>query len=193
MGRNAKTLSRKEAERLAGSIADFEKMRRSANTKDERLERLKSILDRYLNESDIGYQVVRDYFATSQGERFLNDYVEANQGNLLSKQLSSFKEDIERQENELKQNLHKIEAQITSKDNELVQINNKIEKEKQEAEKRIQEINNEADEEIQARMRSREQELQDEINALEKEKERRSSELKKIGKNLEIACETDDS
>lgn len=192
VGRNAKTLSRKEAERLAGSIADFEKMRRSANTKDERLERLKSILDRYLNESDIGYQVVRDYFATSQGERFLNDYVEANQGNLLSKQLSSFKDDIERQENELKQNLHKIEGQITSKEHELSQINIKIEKEKQEAEKRIQEINNEADEEIQARMRSREQELQDEINALEQEKEQRLKELVKIGENLAIACDTDD-
>lgn len=187
LGRNSKTLSRKEADRLANSITDFEKMRRSANSKDARLERLKSILDRYLNESDVGYQIIRDYFATTAGERFLNDYVETNQGKLLSKHLSAFEEHIARQEDELKQDLHKIESQIKSKEDELNTIYTKVDRERQDAEKRIQDINNEADEEIQARMMSREQELQDAINALEKKKEKHTIELNDVCKSLDIA------
>lgn len=187
IGRNAKTLSRKEADRLASSIADFEKVRRSANSKDARLERLKTILDRYLNEADIGHQIVRDYFDTAAGARFLTGYVESNQEKLLGEQISSFKEEIARQEIELKKNLHKIEGQIGVKQSELDLIHSRVEKEKQEAEKRIHEIKSEADEEIHAYMRSREEELQDEINTLEKEKEKRSKELTDICKRLNMA------
>ncbi len=191
-GHNAKTLSRKEAERLASSISDFEKTRNRANSKDERLERLKAILDRYLNEADVGYQIVREYFQTSAGTRFLDDYVTANQEKLLGEQISSIKADIAREEGELKKNLHKIEGQISAKQSELEKIHSLVEKEKQEAEKRIQEIKDEADEEIQARMRSREQELQNEINSLVKEKEQKSKELNEVCERLNMAGNIDD-
>lgn len=185
LGRNQKALSQKEANRLASSIADSEKLRNISD--NERLERLKAILDRYLNEADIGYQIVRDYFDTPAGTRFLDRYVEANQEKLLDKRISLVKESIARQEDELKQNLHKIEGQIGAKQAELESIHARVEKEKLNAEKRIQEIKDEADEEIQARMRSREQELQNEIYQLEEKIEKHSKELNDICHRLNMA------
>lgn len=187
VGQNSKALSKKEADRLASSIADFEKIHRNASKKDGRLERLKNILDRYLNEADVGYQVVRDYFDTTAGKSFLTQYVEANKEKLLGAQISSFKEDISRQEGELNKNIVLIENKIKFKQNELDAINSRVENEKHEADKRIQEIKEEADEEIQQRMRSREQELQDEISALEMNRDLKSKDLAEVCVRLSVA------
>ncbi len=192
VGRNNKTLSRKEADRLASSIANYEKMHRIASSKDVRLERLKSILDRYLNQPDEGYKIVQDYFKSTAGSQFLTAYVEANQEKLLGEQISSIKEEVSRQEGELLRSLQKLDGQISTKHTELDSIHARVEKEKQEADKRIQEIKEEADEEIQARMRLREQELQDQINTLELEKNNKAQELAEICERLEVANNLED-
>ncbi|WGW31977.1 AAA family ATPase [Pseudomonas aeruginosa] len=186
-GKNAKTLSRKEAEKLSTSISDFERLRRAAHVKDERLERLKGILDRYLNESDIGYQIVKDYFDSTTGSRFLTQYVEENQKSLLGTQIQKITADVDRMETELKQKLNTIENQIKTKQDELTNVHGRVEKAKIESEKKIAEVNAEADEQIQKLMRAREESLQDEISAKEKSLEQKNTELEEICSRLGIA------
>lgn len=187
VGKNTKNISKKEAERLSTSIAEFERLRRASNTKDERLERLKGMLNRYLSESDIGYQIVKDYFESTAGARFLTQYVEANQETLLGAHIQKIKNDVDRRETELKQKLYTIEAQINTKQDELTSVHGKVEKAKAEAEQKIADVKAEADEQIQELMRAREQQLQEEINNKEKALEQKTVELEEICSRLNIA------
>ena len=186
-GRNSKSLSRKEADRLSTLIINAEKMHRNVNNQDGRLQRFKKILDRYLNETDVGYKTVIEYFSTPDGNKFLKKYVEENQEKLLGDKVSSIKNEVEIKEADLRKNLFRLDEQIESKQKELDFIQSSVDKEKSAAEKRIQDIKDRADEEIQANMRSREQELQKNINKLEIEKEQKSKELNEICEHLGLA------
>ncbi|TNZ31231.1 hypothetical protein CGK50_24740, partial [Vibrio parahaemolyticus] len=75
--KQTKGLGKKEAERLQQIIADSEKANKFGKH-DERLERLKGLLDRYLSEADIGFELVKNYLDSSSGQSFLNKYVEIN-------------------------------------------------------------------------------------------------------------------
>ncbi|MCT8866800.1 AAA family ATPase [Shewanella xiamenensis] len=187
VGRNAKTLSKKEAERLSSSISEFERLRRANQEKDGRLERLKGMLDRYLNDTDVGYQIIKDYFTSTSGSRFLTQYVEMNQETLLGSHLQKIQLEVEKKEVELNQKLERLEGQIRTKSKELTNIHDKVEREKQIAEASIVKFKSEADEQIQELMRKREQQLQEDINAKEKALEEKTAELEALCGRLNIA------
>ena len=191
-GKNAKTLSRKEAEKLSNSISEFERLRRISHNKDERLERLKGILNSYLNESDIGFQIIKEYFESPTGSRFLNQYIESNQKSLIGAQMQKINADVERTELELKQKLNTIEHQVKAKQEELGSIHTKVERAKNDAEQKVAEFNAEADEQIQELMRERERSLQEEINAKEKTLRQKSEDLEEVLSRLGIANKIDE-
>lgn len=181
-GKNAKALAKREAEKLQSAIILFERRHQS----NERLERLKAILDKYLNETDVGYQVVRDYFERSKGKDFLTDYVKSNESTLLSGQISRIEEEVSTKEVELNGKIEGLDRQLSKKQQELQDINKRIEDTRLDADEEIKKIEQEAEETRRKRLKEKEEKLQGGIESLEADKEKKESELTDILGRLDL-------
>ncbi len=177
IGKNARFLAKREAEKLQQAIALFERQNQNFVRGNDKIERLKSVLDRYLNETNIGYQLVKDYFETSKGKVFLSDYVKFNEQALLSGKFNKIEEEVKRKESELQSKIEGIDRQLNKKQQELQDINKSIEEARLEAKEKIQQIEQEAEETRRERLKEKEEKLQGEIESLEKEKDRKKAEL----------------
>lgn len=186
VGKNNKILAKREAEKLQSAISTFEKQKQSVTKGNYRLERLKCLLDRYLNETDIGYQVVRDYLESMEGKSYLADYVKSNESSLLSEQISKLEEEAKNKESELDGKIEGLERQLNKKQQELQDIHGKIDSARLEAENKIQQIEQEAEETRRQRLKEKEEKLQGEIENLELKKDVKENELSEILKRLEI-------
>ncbi|WP_279147225.1 AAA family ATPase [Photobacterium carnosum] len=172
-GKQSTKLGKKEAERLQQAIIQFEKNNRS--TKDDRLERLKTIIGRYLSESDIGYELIKEYLNSNTGQKFLGNYIEVKMPSLLNKYIDQIKTEANLEEN-------KINAEIEKKNRELTAIKEKIDLEAikaaeeinntiQNKEKTIEKILAETEEETRQLLAEKEKELSEKISLKENELE----------------------
>lgn len=185
-GKNVRFLAKREAEKLQSAIALFERQNQSYARGNEMLERLKLIIDKYLNETDVGYQIVRDYFESSKGKFFLTEYVKSNESTLLSGQISRIEVEVKSKEVELNSKIEGLDRQVAKKQQELQDINKTIEDARLEALDKIQQIEQEAEETRRERLKDKEEKLQGDIESLESDKENKEKELAEVLSRLEL-------
>lgn len=187
-GKQTKGLGKKEAERLQQIIIDSEKANKFGKH-DERLERLKGLLDRYLREADIGFELVKNYLDSSSGQTFLNNYVEANRSTLLSDFIDKVKADAKAEEKKINQKLQEQRAQITTKEQEITQIIENVALKRREAQDEIKRIAAETEDEVRQTLKLKQQELSENIAELEEEKTSLETKIRDKVKNLDLVNE----
>lgn len=191
VGKNVRLLAKREAEKLQQALNLFERQNQSFARGNDMLERVKLIIDNYLNGTDIGYQVVKDYFESSKGKVFLTDYVKNNESNLLSGQVGKIEEEVKAREVELNSKIEGLDRQVAKKQQELQEINKTIEEARLEADKEIQQIEQEAEETRRERLKEKEEKLQGDIEKLESEHGSKEQKLKDICTRLALADDID--
>ncbi|TXL13703.1 hypothetical protein BMR05_10435, partial [Methylococcaceae bacterium HT4] len=72
-------LSKKETEKLKMGVSGAIK-KRELNKEDNRVIRIKEVLDTYLTEVDFANELINEYFTTSIGKSFLGTYLKENNG-----------------------------------------------------------------------------------------------------------------
>lgn len=165
-GKQTKGLGKKEAERLQQIIADSEKINKFSKS-DERIERLKGLLNRYLNETDIGFELIKNYLDSSSGKSFLNDYVESNRSTLLSDFIDKVRADAKAEEKDIQQKLQEQRSQISMKEQEISQIIEMVAKKRRDAQEQIAQIASETEDEVRQTLKLKQQELSEQIAELE--------------------------
>ncbi|GAB0154738.1 AAA family ATPase [Marinobacterium sp. BA1] len=172
-------LSKRDAERLAAAIQEAEK-RQTALASDENLHRFKTILQRYLNETNIGSDMVRHYLGTSAGRTFLKEYVERHKATLLSSHI----DEIER---EGKRARARAEAEIEKLNREAAALKTEVEQARKQADAEIQAIIQSKNADIQNRMRETEEELSLKITQKEEQLAKVERELAEVLDDLKLA------
>lgn len=157
VGPSLKALARKDAERLQQAISKFERVHQSA--KSERFDRLKVLVSRYLNEADIGYELVRDYLSSNSGSRFLDDYVARHQSSLLSGHLEKVKANARAEEESIKRQLADLDKQIDLRVEELERIQKKVSDKREESKAEIERIHAETQEQARLKLEAQQEEL----------------------------------
>ena len=190
-GKKNTFLSKREADKLKQGIAQFE--RQHMNFKgNPHLERLKTVLDEYLAATDSGHQIVRDYFESTKGKTFLEDYVSKNKDALLSDQISKIEADAKKQETEAKRRIEQIEIQIGKKQGELKSVSDEITQARRDAELTIQIIKEETEVKRRENLKELESELQAEIEKLEQERDKITEDVESRLKKLQLVEQVED-
>lgn len=130
-GKSAPSLNRKVAEGIKVFIADLQKKERLA-ANNERINRLKLVLGKYLDGSNVGEEIIDQYLASADGKVFLTAYLSDNPAitsNYLP-ELNKKKEQLESEINDLQIKKQRKEQEIEST----------ISREKAKAQKAIEEI-----------------------------------------------------
>lgn len=161
-GKRSQSLGKKEAQRLQQIIAENEKTNQILK-QDERVSRLKNLLDRYLSESDIGYSLIKDYLNSTSGIRFLEVYVKENMPTLLQEHLDKVKDDVEQEESRIRANLTRLEEALVGKEKILREYDDKIESKKLEVESKIAEFEAEKEDAIKKKLEEKQLKLSTEI------------------------------
>ncbi len=187
-GKQTKGLGKKEAERLQQIIGDSEKANKFGKH-DERLERLKGLLDRYLSEADIGFELVNSYLDSSSGRSFLNNYVEANKSTLLSDFIDKVKTDAKEEEKKIQQKLQEQRSQIAIKGQEITQIVETVAQKRREAQDEINRIAAETEDEVRQTLKLKQQELSENIVVLEDKQTSLEKKIKSKVEHLELVNE----
>lgn len=188
-GKKSKVLAKKEAERLQQFIADSEKENQIIK-QDERVERLKKLLDKYLVEADFGYSLIKEYLGSSAGQRFLQTYVEENKLSLLQEHLEKVKEEADEKEQEIKLKLQKLSDTFLQKETQLHDFELKIELKKKEVEEDIAKIEAEKEETIKKRLEEQQHELSKEIESAKLDLSNIVNDIENQSKELGIFNET---
>ncbi|WP_418641716.1 AAA family ATPase [Vibrio chaetopteri] len=209
-GKNSKRLAKKEADKLQQAIVASEKANRFSK-QDERLERLKQILDRYLSHSDTGFELVDQYLNSVPGREFLTQYVESNKTDLLTDFLDQVKADAQNEERVIKEKLAELQNQLAVKTSEIDAISKQVKQKRIQAQEEIDQIAIETEDAVRESLKAKQEELSNDIvnkeEELEKLKndynvklsemqlvddidklERRCNYLEEHGKNLESAA-----
>ncbi|QEW07619.1 AAA family ATPase [Nitrincola iocasae] len=190
-GKKNTFLSKREADKLKQGIAQFE--RQNLNIKGSpHLDRLKTVLDEYLAATDTGHQIVRDYFESSKGKIFLEDYVAKNKDALLSDQISKIEEDAKKQETEAKRRIEQIEAQIAKKQSELKTVGDEVTQARRDAEVTIQIIKEETEVTRRENLKELESELQAGIEKLEQQRDEIADDVASRLQTLQLVEQVED-
>lgn len=178
-GKNGRLLAKKEAEKLQSSIAQFTRQHQNQNIarNSDRLKRLNSVLDQYLKHTDVGNQIVRDFFDASRGKAFLEDYVRENESRLLSAQISKLELEAKEKKSELENKIEALNRQWEKKQQDLREINDEIAQAKENAQLTIESIEQEAEDTRRQRMKEIDSELQRDIEELENKKSDKQAKL----------------
>lgn len=189
-GKRSKGLGKKEAERLQQIIVESE--RSNQIVKSDRLERLKSMLDRYLNEADVGFELVKSYLSSSVGTKFLNDYVEVNQVSLLSDHLEKVKANAKVEEMRIQSDLKEQLAEVENKKLELSKINQSIIDERENAKEEISRIREETKEQARKALEQKQEELSQQVADEQQRLLHIKNEISEKLKNLKLVDRTTD-
>ncbi|MBV0932852.1 AAA family ATPase [Marinobacterium weihaiense] len=179
VGKKNTFLSKREAEKLKQGVAQFERTH-IALRNNPHLERLRSVLEEYLNATDVGHQIIKEFFSSSKGKTFLEDYVRVNESALLSDQIKKIESDAEKQKLELTRKYEQLESQVNKKQNELKSINEQVTAARVEAEHTIQLIEAEAEDTRRERLKELDADLQSDIEKLEEKRDRIKSDLEDV-------------
>lgn len=185
--KSKKFLTRNEASKLKEGILNFEKSSRVGIRVNERLNRLKTIIDLYLEETVQGSKLIEDFFESNKGKDFLASYVEKNEAKLISDQIKKIEEEAKNKELDIKQKISLLESSLNKKKEEIENINTTIKEARDKASEEINDIKAEKEETIRRRLKETEEELQVEIEELEKKKEENNNELNNILSRLKLA------
>lgn len=180
-------LARKEASKLKDEISNFEKSQGSSFRDNDRLKRLKNVLDLYLEETEQGSKLIEDFFESSKGVYFLNDYVEKNEDKLISNQIKKIEEEAKSKEIDINQKISVLEANLNRKKIEIDNINEDIKAAREKALYEISKIEMEKEDSIRVRLKEKEEILQIEIEGLEEDKKNREKELNDILSRLRLS------
>lgn len=162
-GKQTNSLGKKDAERLQQIIAQSEKINKIAK-QDERLERLKKLLDRYLTEADSGFELIKAYLNSSAGQRFLSSYVEQKGASLLGEHLEKVKEKAKVQERIIQEELEQKAAEVVRKQQEIENIEFSVIQKKEESQLKIAQIEAETEEKIRQQLAAQEKELSEQVS-----------------------------
>ena len=137
-------LSKKEAEKLKNGLVDASK--KSPIKKTSRVDRFEKIIDQYLTETDIGEEIINNFFKDKKGQDFLNQYIEKKPE--LVNSANKIKQEIEIQEEELHKLKRQVKIQKESVDEERKTSSEQITKEKEKAKIEIEEIKKKSKQDI---------------------------------------------
>lgn len=186
LGKNNRFLAKREAAKLQEEVFNFQRKNINNSVEKERIERLKSILDNYLNASDIGPQIIKEYFDSSKGKAFLEMYVKEHESTLLQEQLGAIESEVKSKESELYIKTQALEKQIEKKRIELQEFHSKVDKAREQAKLKIAQIEQETEEIRRQKLKDTEEELQSEIERLENQKKEESEKLEEVLKRLNL-------
>lgn len=184
-GKQTRGLGKKEAERLQQIVIDSEKANKFSKN-DERLERLKGLLSRYLSEADIGYELVRNYLDSLSGQAFLNKYVEANRSTLLSDFIDKVRADAKAEEKKIQQELQEQRSQVAAKEQEISQIVEIVAQKRRDAKEQIAQIAAETEDEVRQNLKIKQQELSEKIVELEEKQRDLDTEIEQKIEHLKL-------
>ena len=175
-------LSKKETEKLKQGVAEAIKKREFLK-EDGRVTRLREILDKYLEGSDIGDELINDYFDSEKGKNFLNSYIESKPS-LATNASKEIKASIEEHEERFRvlqiDNQNKISAQRESVSAAKTKATHDIEEAKATAEKEINEIRKKSQIDVQREQQEVLGTLKSEVIDLESQKKELKSQLDKF-------------
>lgn len=181
-----KGLSRKEAEKLQQIITNYEKENKTL--KDERLNRLKRLLDKYLTNGSNGYSIVKEYLEeSSAGQKFLKQYVKENESRLLQGIINEFQRNADEEKQEIKKEIDSQRAQLKRYEEEIIKIQDKVNEERRSAKRELERIAQESEEQRQKKLEENQAELSIKIAEMEKQLETQGDELNRVCDKLEIA------
>jgi len=187
-GKKAQSLGKKEAQRLQQIIAESEKNNQIFK-QNERVERLKNLLDRYLSASDIGYSLIKEYLITSAGVRFLERYIEDNKSSLLQEHLDKIRTDVEKEESKIRSRLTLLDEALLSKESQMHEYEQKIERKKREVENKIAEFEAEKEDSIKKKLEEKQLTLSTEIDKAKENLNQINIDIAKRAEILNIANE----
>ena len=105
-GKNVKKLS-KSAARVLLDATDKYAQQKNSYKSSERIERLKSIMEDYLSQHDLGQEIINDWANTKQGHIFLEKYVHENSSTILNERISKLEETAKQEIEKLKTRIKK--------------------------------------------------------------------------------------
>lgn len=178
-GKNDKnTLSRNEASKLKAAIEAYKKTQKAVENND-RLSRLKEILDSYLSSEGTGLDIIDSYLNnTSNGKEFLEKFVRENRDVLLKDKGEELRKRLEEQKERIDLELSKLNAEIDQKKQEFKAEEKKVLEQKLISEKEIEEIKKKTAAQIKEESLKGQEELREDIRRLEERKELLDGELK---------------
>lgn len=127
-------LGRKPAEQLKEAIAQQAK-RTLVTSDNERLKRLNTILDQYLNRPDPGYKIINSWLGSSDGKSFLKDFYTKNPA-----LFESHTEDLNTHKGQLEEDIERLKLDKRKLEVELQSEKDKVHKARNEASKEIEDI-----------------------------------------------------
>ncbi|WP_336332347.1 hypothetical protein [Pseudomonas putida] len=196
-GKNDKnTLSRNEASKLKAAVEAYKKTQKAVENND-RLSRLKEILDSYLSSEGTGLDIIDSYLNnTANGKNFLERFVRDNRDVLLKDKGEELRKRLEEQKERIDIELFKLNSEIEQKKQELKLEEQKVSNQKQASEKEIEEIKKKTAAQIKEESLRGQEELREDIRKLELKKEQldhdiklRSDEFTELVENLKLPKE----
>lgn len=178
-GKNDKnTLSRTEANKLKAAVEAYKKTQKAVENND-RLSRLKEILDSYLSSEGIGLDIIDSYLNnTNNGKEFLQKFVHENRDVLLKDKGEELRKRLEEQKERIDLELSKLNGEIDQKKQELKAEEKRVFEQKQISEREIEEIKKKTAAQIKEESLKGQEELREEIRKLEERKEQLDGDLK---------------
>ncbi|WP_164691501.1 hypothetical protein, partial [Pseudomonas viridiflava] len=166
-GRNDKnTLSRNEANKLKTAIESYKKTHKAVENND-RLNRLKEVLDSYLNSEGIGLEIVDSYLNnTISGKAFLESFVRENRDLLLKDKGEELRKRLEEQKEKIDLELTKLNAEVEQRRQELKLEEQRVSEQRNISQKEIEEIKKKTLAQIKEETLRGQEELKDEIKNL---------------------------
>ena len=165
-------LSKKETEKLKMGVSGAIK-KGDLNKEDNRVIRIKEVLDTYLTEVDFGNDLINEYFTTSIGKSFLETYLKENNGSDI-RHVSESKETkqvIDAQEEKLRQLKSQVLSQQERVEKAKIDASKKVEEAKKQAITEIDDIQKKSKEELEKASKEASSELQSDIIELESERD----------------------
>ena len=141
-GKNVKKLAKSSAKSLIEAIAKITRQKDSYK-KNERIDRLKSIMEDYLSSEDIGQDIINDWLASKSGNNFLDKYVQQNKSKILSEHITKLKKDVESERLDLES---KQTQQKKFYETEKLRLDNKLNELKITTRQKQEEIENDLEE-----------------------------------------------
>ncbi|NRP95860.1 AAA domain (dynein-related subfamily) [Marinobacterium sp. xm-g-59] len=190
IGKKNTFLSKREAEKLKQGISQFERTN-IALKNNPHLERLKYVLEEYLGATDVGQEIITDFFESSKGKNFLQSYVAENESKLLSDQIQQIEQDAYKKRKEIDDKLQQLNAQFLKKQTELKNLSEEVTEARKSTELTIQLIEAEAEETRRERLKELDADLQSDIEALEAKRDQTTEELNEALHLLGLTADID--
>ena len=164
-GAASSKLGRKQAEQLKSAITEESKKKQKLSD-NERLSRLETVLDQYLEHSDFGWPIINSWLGSDAGKAFLADLI------LKHPQIaSSHTEELNYEKNRIAEEITQLQADKRRAEQEIYLVKSQVIEERKNAQLEIEQIKQQTiqqqQEERQRVMADLEQKISEKQNELE--------------------------